>query len=71
VGLRPKQAARVARFDRARRQLNPATRLADLAAAHGFSDQSHLVREFHAFAGCTPTGWLADELSLIASRPEA
>jgi len=65
VGLRPKEAARVARFDRARRQLNAATRLADLAAAHGFSDQSHLVREFHAFAGCTPTGWLADELTLL------
>jgi AraC-like DNA-binding protein len=67
VGLRPKEAARVARFDRARRQLTAATRLADLAAEHGFSDQSHLVREFHAFAGCTPTGWLADEAGLIES----
>jgi AraC-like DNA-binding protein len=64
VGLRPKEAARVARFHRARRQLTAATRLADLAAAHGFSDQSHLVREFHAFAGCTPSD-LAGELILI------
>jgi AraC-like DNA-binding protein len=61
VGLRPKEAARIARFDRARRALSSATRLADLAATHGFADQSHLVREFHAFAGCTPTTWLADE----------
>jgi AraC-like DNA-binding protein len=71
VGLRPKEAARVARFDRARRQLTPATRLADLAAAHGFADQSHLVREFHAFAGCTPTGWLAGERDLIESLRES
>jgi AraC-like DNA-binding protein len=71
VGLRPKEAARVARFDRARRQLTAATRLADLAAAHGFSDQSHLVREFHAFAGCTPTGWLTDELTLIEALRES
>ncbi|WP_433365905.1 helix-turn-helix domain-containing protein [Actinoplanes sp. CA-142083] len=70
VGLRPKEAARVARFDRARRALSPATRLADLAAAHGFADQSHLVREFHAFAGCTPTTWLADEFDLLTSLRE-
>ncbi|MFF5294671.1 AraC family transcriptional regulator [Paractinoplanes globisporus] len=67
VGLRPKEAARVARFDRARRALKPGTRLADVAAVHGFADQSHLVREFHAFAGCSPTAWLADELDLIES----
>jgi len=71
VGLRPKEAARVARFDRARRQLRPGARLADLAAAHGFADQSHLVREFHAFAGCTPTDLLADELELIAVLHES
>ncbi|MFI5892735.1 helix-turn-helix domain-containing protein [Actinoplanes sp. NPDC051513] len=65
VGLRPKEAARVARFDRARRALSTATRLADVAAAHGFADQSHLVREFHAFAGCAPSTWLADEHDLI------
>jgi AraC-like DNA-binding protein len=66
-GLRPEEAARVARFDRARRALRPAARLADVAAGHGFADQSHLVREFHAFAGCTPTRWMADEfVSVLA-----
>jgi AraC-like DNA-binding protein len=65
VGLRPKEAARVARFDRARRALGPGSRQADLAAVHGYADQSHLVREFRAFAGCTPTFLLADELAFV------
>jgi AraC-like DNA-binding protein len=65
VGLRPKQAARIARFDRARRALRPAGRLADIAAGHGFADQSHLIREFRAFAGCTPSQWLADEFGFV------
>ncbi|MEV0898583.1 helix-turn-helix domain-containing protein [Actinoplanes sp. NPDC049802] len=61
VGIRPKEAARVARFDRARRAIRPGVRLAEVAAAHGYADQSHLVRDFRAFAGCAPSRWLADE----------
>ncbi len=70
VGLRPKEAARVARFDRARRALRPATRLADVAAGHGYADQSHLVREFRAFAGCAPSQWLADEFGFVQALQE-
>jgi AraC-like DNA-binding protein len=65
VGLRPKEAARVARFDRARRALRPGIRLADVAAAQGYADQSHLVRDFQAFAGCSPTRWMADEFGFV------
>lgn len=65
LGLRPKEVARVARFDRARRALRPGHRLADLAAGHGFADQSHLVREFRALAGCPPSVWLADEFGFV------
>ena len=65
VGLRPKEAARVARFDRARRALRPDIRLADVAARHGYADQSHLVREFQAFAGCAPSRWLAEEFGFV------
>lgn len=63
VGLSVKQAARVLRFDRARRALQtaPATRLSDLAAAHGFYDQAHLAREFREMAGLPPSRWLAAE----------
>jgi len=65
VGLRPKEVARVARFDRARRALRPSVRLADVAARHGYADQSHLVRDFRAFAGCAPSEWLADEFGFV------
>jgi AraC-like DNA-binding protein len=64
-GLRPKEAARVARFDRARRALRPSARIADVAAGLGFTDQSHFVREFRALAGCTPSRWLADEFGFV------
>jgi len=65
VGLRPKEAARVARFDRARRRLRPGVRLADVAADTGYFDQAHLAREFHTLAGCSPSQWLADEFDFV------
>jgi AraC-like DNA-binding protein len=67
IGLGIKEAARVARFDRARRLLGYAAvigrplPLAELAAGCGYSDQPHLAREFRALAGCPPSRWLADE----------
>ena len=61
VGLRPKEAARVVRFDRARRALRPGRRLADVAAGGGYFDQAHLAREFQAMAGVPASRWLAEE----------
>lgn len=55
VGLGPKEAARVLRFSRAVRLLGRAPSISDLAADAGYFDHSHLVREFHALAGCTPS----------------
>jgi AraC-like DNA-binding protein len=65
VGLKPKEAARVTRFDRARRRLAPGVRLADVAADAGYFDQAHLAREFHALAGCSPSRWMADEFDFV------
>jgi AraC-like DNA-binding protein len=71
IGLAPKAAARVVRFDRAKRLLlghartGGPPRLAELAAGSGYYDQAHLDREFGALAGCPPTAWLATEFRNI------
>ncbi|MEP7020597.1 MAG: helix-turn-helix domain-containing protein [Pseudonocardiales bacterium] len=71
LGLSPKTAARVIRFDRARRALSGPTpsgvavRVGEVAARHGYYDQSHLVRDFVDFAGCPPRTWLAEEFGNV------
>jgi AraC-like DNA-binding protein len=57
IGLAPKPASRVLRFRRAVTllQAGPVRSIGDLAAACGYADHSHLVREFHSLAGCTPS----------------
>lgn len=64
IGLAPKAAARVIRFSRARRML-AGRRGADVAAECGYADQSHLVRDFVAFTGLSPTAWLAAEVGNV------
>ncbi|MER7521186.1 helix-turn-helix domain-containing protein [Streptomyces sp. NPDC126499] len=54
IGLTPKRAAMLVRFDRAARALRAGGNAADVALAHGYADQSHLHRDVLAFAGCTP-----------------
>jgi AraC-like DNA-binding protein len=76
IGLTPKAAARVIRFDRARRRLARRVRaggaadLAELAAQGGYYDQAHLDREFGALAGCAPTAWLAQEFRSVQAAPD-
>lgn len=73
VGLAPKAAARVLRFDRAARLLTPSTPgggpthtsgrpISDVAASCGYADHAHLVREFRSLAGCTPTEYLSGSM---------
>lgn len=54
IGVTPKVAAAVVRFEWAAVALHRAS-IADVAAAYGYADQSHLVREFRRFSGETPT----------------
>jgi AraC-like DNA-binding protein len=85
VGLAPKAAARVFRFDYARRRIAgaadtaatapvtaapaPALTLADVAAECGYYDQAHLAREFRELAGCPPTQWLDEEFRFVQAAP--
>jgi AraC-like DNA-binding protein len=59
VGLTPKAVARIARFNAAVRLARHGHGWADIAAECRYTDQSHLVREFAAFAGETPSAWKA------------
>ncbi len=73
IGLTPKTAARVIRFDRARRavQTAPPGTLGRIAAEHRYSDQSHLVRDFVAFTGRSPTRWRAEEFGNVQAKGTA
>lgn len=67
LGLPPKLALRVVRFERARRMLQLATRpsIAEVAAACGYYDQPHLNRDFVELAGVPPGEWLAAEVPFV------
>jgi AraC-like DNA-binding protein len=54
VGITPKVASRLMRFERAAALITSGTDLATVAALAGYSDQSHLTREVRAFTGNTP-----------------
>ncbi|MES2304557.1 MAG: AraC family transcriptional regulator [Gemmatimonadota bacterium] len=64
VGVSPKLLTRIARFQRvfAARRDDPGS-FARVAAQCGYADQSHLVRDFHDFAGMPPA-------ELLAALPE-
>lgn len=64
IGLGPKRATQLVRFDYAAHRLAAGQSASLVAAESGFADQSHLNRDVMAFAGATPTDvaaapWLA------------
>ncbi len=65
-GMGIKQAARLMRFDGARRALEAGVPAADVAARAGYADQAHFSREVRAFVGYSPSGYLARRRSEFA-----
>jgi AraC-like DNA-binding protein len=64
IGMGPKRAAMLARFDHAAHRLASGIGAARVAAESGYADQSHLHREVRTFSGTTPRSvadapWLA------------
>jgi len=55
IGLTPKRAAQLIRFDHAAHGLAAGDSPAQVAAENGYVDQSHLHRDTMTFAGATPT----------------
>ena len=60
VGLTPKTFARVCAFQRVIQSVGHKAHVewAETAARCGYYDQAHLIREFRAFSGVTPTNYL-------------
>jgi len=72
LGLGPKLAARVMRFERATAMLRSTpsfTTIAQVAAACGYYDQAHLDRDFLDLAGCSPSRYLAEEVPSFQDEP--
>jgi AraC-like DNA-binding protein len=76
VGVSPKRAARIVRFDRALRMIGADAELAAVAARCGYADQSHLNRDFLDFAATTPGElrddplWTGDPSWILDGPPE-
>ncbi len=67
IGLPPKQAAKLVRFDYAAHRLVAGQDAARVAADCGFADQSHLHRDVQSLTGLTPAS-VADEPFLTVDR---
>jgi transcriptional regulator GlxA family with amidase domain len=74
IGVTPKRAAQLVRFDHAAHRLAAGHSAARVAAESGYFDQSHLHRDVVTFAGVTPAAvsvapWLAvDDVAWASPR---
>jgi AraC-like DNA-binding protein len=72
VGLTPKAFCRIRRFQHAIALLDGRKEVqwADVALECGYYDQSHMVHDFHDFAGLSPANYLARRGPFINHVPE-
>ncbi|HTX23577.1 MAG TPA: helix-turn-helix domain-containing protein [Steroidobacteraceae bacterium] len=65
LGISPKSAGRIFRFERASRLMKDHHALAEVAAACGYYDQAHMSHEWASLAGCSPQEWIAEQLPFV------
>jgi AraC-like DNA-binding protein len=72
IGVSPKTAARILRFERAARRvrLRPGHSLAWIAASAGYHDQPHMTREFRSLAGVTPAAYRSASIPGYLGLPD-
>jgi AraC-like DNA-binding protein len=72
VGMTPKLFSRVQRFQRTRSTIHRhdagAVDWADAAVECGYSDQSHMIRDFSEFSGMSPEAYLRQYRSFLAQQ---
>ena len=66
IGIAPKQLARALRLQKAIHLARTTTNWTQVASAAGYYDQAHLITDFHALVGLTPTAFA--ERSVAAVR---
>jgi AraC-like DNA-binding protein len=71
VGLTPKVFCRIRRFQRAVRcaHRNRSVNWSEVAVDCGYFDQAHLIHDFQAFSGLTPSAWAAQRTEHVNHVP--
>lgn len=71
VGLTPKIYSRVNRFQFALNQIASQSQVnwTDIALSSGYYDQSHLINEFRAFSGITPSDYMPQDPEHLSNIP--
>ncbi|UOG76831.1 AraC family transcriptional regulator [Hymenobacter tibetensis] len=72
VGIAPNLFSRICRFQVALNQLRSRQyqKLSDVAFENDYADQSHFIRAFQEFAGCSPYQYQKRANELVANFPE-
>ncbi len=65
LGITPKVFGRIARYQRLLATLDTGDSWADRAVAAGYFDQSHMIRDFTAFTGCSPRAYVGDRMTFV------
>jgi AraC-like DNA-binding protein len=66
IGITPKTAARIFRFEHSCSLIKKnRPSLAQVAFDCGYHDQAHMTREWNSLAGCTPKSWIAGQLPFV------